>query len=92
MNPISTNKGTSELNELKGAVRGCELRRSALDWLMDFPLIRCSTEERAQRERSASSTDPLGQRALALRAIVLPFVDNSSMRTEEEKGLVLRIS
>ena len=57
---------------------------------MDFPLLRCTEEERAHRE---STLHELLRRAKRIGAsrVVLPFVDASSIRTEEEKSVVLRI-
>ncbi|MGA7859534.1 MAG: sugar phosphate isomerase/epimerase [Terracidiphilus sp.] len=89
VNPIATNKGTSELNELKEKY-GIRTPAICADWLMDFPLIRCSTQECVQRERQLHQLIRWGKNIGASR-IVLPFVDNSSMRTEEEKSLVLRV-
>src|SRR5258708_3919338 len=49
-NPIFSETGLSELDALK---REYGVATPALcgDWFMDFPLIRCTAEERAQREQ-----------------------------------------
>ncbi len=89
VNPIATEEGASELNELK-ANYGIRTPAICADWLMDFPLIRCSSEECARREDQLHQLIRWGKNIGAAR-IVLPFVDNSSIRTEEEKSRVLRI-
>lgn len=87
-NPISTPEGTAELNQLK---QRHNVATPALcgDWFMDFPLIRCTEEERKQRERFLHSLLHQAQQIGASR-IVLPFVDASSIRTGDEKDTVLQ--
>ncbi len=89
VNPICIEEGVAELNALK-AEHGIGTPAICADWLMDFPLLRCTEEERAHRE---STLHELLRRAKRIGAsrVVLPFVDASSIRTEEEKSVVLRI-
>jgi L-ribulose-5-phosphate 3-epimerase len=88
-NPIFSETGLSELNALK---RQHDIATPALcgDWFMDFPLIRCTTEERAQREQHLHELIPIAARIGANR-IILPFVDNSKMTTEHEKQSVIEV-
>ena len=87
-NPITTKEGIAELNALKQT--GIETPAICGDWLMDFPLIRCSDGERAERERVLHALLRWGKEIGASR-IVLPFVDASSIRTEQEKSTVLQV-
>jgi hexulose-6-phosphate isomerase len=88
-NPIASEEAIVELNALK---QECGVQTPAIcgDWLMDYPLIRCSDEQRAQRERVLHDLLRWGRKIGASR-LVLPFVDASSIRTEEEKTAVLGI-
>jgi L-ribulose-5-phosphate 3-epimerase len=88
-NPIFTPQGLAELDALK---REHNIATPALcgDWFMDFPLIRCTPEERAVREQHLHDLIPIAARMGATK-IVLPFVDQSRIVTEEEKQQVLDI-
>jgi hexulose-6-phosphate isomerase len=55
---------------------------------MDFPLIRCTTEERERREEHLRELFSIAQQIGAWK-IILPFVDNSKMITAEEKQSVV---
>lgn len=89
VNPITSDKGVAELNALKQQT-GIETPAICGDWLMDFPLLRCSEQQRAEREKVLHSLLRCGKRIGASR-VVLPFVDASSIRTEDEKTIVLRV-
>lgn len=89
VNPIATEQGLAEVNALKEKT-GIETPAICGDWLMDFPLVRCSEQERAQREEVLHKLLRWGKRLGASR-VVLPFVDASSMRTEDEKKTVLEV-
>lgn len=88
-NPIFSEAGLAELNALK---REYNIATPALcgDWFMDCPLIRCTPVERAQREEHLHELIPIATRIGANR-IVLPFVDQSKMTTEDEKQTVIDI-
>ncbi len=60
------------------------------DWFMDFPLIRCTTEELAAREHHLHELIPIAKR-IGAHHMVLPFVDQSSIKTEEEKSQVVDV-
>jgi len=87
MNPIFTPEGRAELAALKEE-HGIATPAVCGDWFMDFPLIRCSEAERAEREQHLHELIPIAREIGAAR-MVLPFVDNSRMTTAEEKAAVL---
>lgn len=88
-NPIFTEEGLREFDALK-AEHGIATPALCGDWFMDFPLIRCTSEERLHREQHLHALLPVARRIGAWR-IVLPFVDNSRMTTAEEKMQVLDV-
>jgi hexulose-6-phosphate isomerase len=87
INPITTAEGRKEIVALKAKY---DVQTPAVcgDWLMDFPLIRCSEPERAQRVRVLHDMLRWAG-AIGASRLVLPFVDASSIRTEEEADLVI---
>ena len=89
VNPIASEEGIAELNLLK-LETGVRTPAICGDWLMDYPLIRCSERERALRERVLHDLLRWGKKIGASR-VVLPFVDASSIRTDEEKRVVLGV-
>jgi hexulose-6-phosphate isomerase len=88
-NPIFSAAGLEELDALK---REYSIETPALcgDWFMDCPLIRCTAEERVERERHLHELITVAARMGAGR-IVLPFVDQSKMATEEERQAVIDV-
>ena len=86
-NPIFSEHGLLELNALKEQ-HGISTPALCGDWFMDFPLIRCTGEEREYREQHLRELLPIAQKVGA-RKVVLPFVNNSRMVTEEEKQSVI---
>jgi L-ribulose-5-phosphate 3-epimerase len=87
-NPVTTEEGAAEINAIKEE-KGVRTPAICGDWLMDFPLIRCTEQDRSQREQMLHRMLRWGKRIGASR-IVLPFVDASSIKTEEEKNIVVR--
>lgn len=89
VNPIATEQGASDLNALK-AEYGIKTPAICADWLMDFPLVRCNVHERSQREHVLHW---LLLQAMNIEAsrLVLPFVDASTMRTDEEQSVVIGV-
>jgi hexulose-6-phosphate isomerase len=59
------------------------------DWLMDYPLVRCSSDELAVREGMLHQLLRWGGE-IEVSRLVLPFVDASSMRIPNEKDRVIR--
>lgn len=88
-NPIFTAAGLRALDTLK-AEHGIATPALCADWFMEHPLIRCTPAERLGREQHLHALIPVAAR-IAARRIVLPFVDNASMKTDEEKTVVLDI-
>ncbi len=88
-NPIFTEQGLQEFDRLKQE-HGIETPALCGDWFMEHPLIRCSPEQRIHREQHLHALLPVARR-IGARRIVLPFVDNASMKTEEEKTQVLDV-
>ena len=88
-NPIFTEDGLREFDALK-AEHGISTPALCGDWFMEHPLIRCTPEERLHREQHLHALLPIAQR-IGARRIVLPFVDNAKMTTEEEKTQVLDV-
>ncbi|MBE7157875.1 MAG: sugar phosphate isomerase/epimerase [Rhodospirillales bacterium] len=88
-NPIFTEAGLREFDALKAEH---DISTPALcgDWFMEHPLIRCTPEERIHREQHLHALLPIARR-IGARRIVLPFVDNASMKTEEERFQVLDV-
>jgi L-ribulose-5-phosphate 3-epimerase len=88
-NPIFSDAGLVEVNALK---RQYGIATPALcgDWFMDFPLIRCTPGERDEREQHLHELIPIAARIGANR-IILPFVDQSKITTEEEKQTVIDV-
>jgi len=89
VNPLASDNGIEELNALKQK-HGVATPALCGDWFMDFPLIRCSADDRAQRESMLHDLLRKAEKIGAWR-IVLPFVDNSRIQTEQEKQIVLEI-
>ena len=88
-NPIFTPIGRAELAALKRQY-GVATPALCADWFMDFPLIRCFEADRIARERHLHELLPIAG-SIGAKRIVLPFVDNSSMKTEEDQTIVLDV-
>lgn len=89
VNPIFTPEGLAEMDALK---QQHGIRTTALcgDIFMERPLIRCTEEERITREQHLHDLIPVAAR-IGAGHIVLPFVDNARITTEEEKQQVVDI-
>jgi hexulose-6-phosphate isomerase len=88
-NPIFSKDGRAELENLKSE-HGIATPAMCADWFMDFPLIRCTEEERRIREGHLRELIPIARQIGAWK-IVLPFVDNSRIATEEERRTIVAI-
>lgn len=89
VNPIFSEHGRAEMERLKSEY-GIKTPAICCDWFMDFPMIRCTEEEKRKRENHLHQLIALAQQIGASR-IVLPLVDNARMTTDEEKQTVLSI-
>jgi L-ribulose-5-phosphate 3-epimerase len=85
-NPIFSEAGLAEMDALK-AEYGIATPALCGDWFMDFPLIRCTAAELAEREAHLHELIPIAARIGAVK-MVLPFVDQSRMENEAEKTQV----
>ena len=88
-NPLDTPHGLSELRELK-AKWHIETPALCADWLMDYPLIRCTQEECQSRTQFLIQLIHLSKE-IGARRVVLPFVDDSSIRTANEWATVITV-
>jgi L-ribulose-5-phosphate 3-epimerase len=88
-NPIFSEGGLAEFDALKQEY-GIATPALCCDWLMDWPLVRCTAEEFARREEHLHELIPVAARIGAAR-MVLPFVDRSRMTTEAEKQIVVSV-
>ena len=88
-NPLTIDAGIEELIALKEHY-GVATPAVCGDWFMDFPFIRCTADERARRQRFLGALLRASAR-ISAHHLVLPFVDQSSIKTEEEKEIVLDV-
>ena len=88
-NPLTTDAGIEELISLKEHF-GIATHAVCADWFMDFPFLRCTEDERARRQRFLGALLRAATRIDA-HHLVLPLVDQASIRTEEEKRIVLDV-
>jgi L-ribulose-5-phosphate 3-epimerase len=86
-NPIENDAGIESVVELS-RIHQIAVRSMCADYFMDFTFVRATDSERA--ERIAQLIWLLGQaRRLGVTRIVLPFVDNSAIRDEDDRGAVI---
>jgi hexulose-6-phosphate isomerase len=88
-NPIFSEDGLAEMDALK-AEYGIATPALCGDWFMDFPMVRCTEEELAEREAHLHALIPIAARIGAVK-VVLPFVDQSRMVNEAEKAQVREV-
>ena len=88
-NPIFSDAGLTEFDALKRE-HGIATPALCADWLMDFPLLRCTAAEQAERERHLHELIAVAARIDAAR-MVLPFVDNAKMASAEERQQVREV-
>jgi L-ribulose-5-phosphate 3-epimerase len=88
-NPIFTPEGRAELAALKAA---STIQTPALcgDWFMDFPFLRCTPEEREEREQHLHDLLPIAA-GIGAHRMVIPIVDNSRIVTEEDKNIIQEV-
>jgi L-ribulose-5-phosphate 3-epimerase len=89
VNPLSTDVGLDELRALS-ATTGVAVRSVCADFFMDRPFLRATTTEREDRIRKMEWLLARCKRA-GIRRVVIPFVDNSAIRSEEEQLQALSI-
>jgi L-ribulose-5-phosphate 3-epimerase len=89
VNPILSDEGLLELDALKREY-GIATPAICADWFMDYPLLRCTSVERAERELFLHRLLSIARRIGAAH-VVLPFVDISRIATEEDKQIIAEI-
>jgi|SRR5271157_760433 len=89
VNPLSTDKGISELRTLCGT-NNVHVLSVCADYFMDMPFLRITTNELEKRKETLKW---LLRRCcrFSINRIVLPFVDASRIDTEEEMEKVISI-
>ena len=87
INPALTPEGRAELTALKQQHNNATPALCA-DWFMDYPFLRCSPTERAERELFLHRLIPIAQ-LIGADHIVLPFVDNSRIESAADQQLVV---
>jgi L-ribulose-5-phosphate 3-epimerase len=88
-NPALTPEGRAELAALKHQ-HNIATPAVCADWFMDYPLLRCSCAQLAERELFLHRLVPIAQ-AIGADHIVLPFVDISRIQSEAEQQLIVEI-
>ena len=88
-NPIFTETGRAEMAALKQQ-HAIETPAVCGDWFMDYPLVRCTAAERAARERHLHELIGVAAQ-IGARRLVLPFVDQSRITSEDEKQVALAV-
>jgi L-ribulose-5-phosphate 3-epimerase len=89
VNPIFSLAGLSQLNALKLA-HGVATSAICADWFMDYPFLRCSAQQRRDRELFLHNLIPIAV-TIGARYIVLPFVDVSRIETDADKQAIVEI-
>ena len=85
-NPLGTDAGVAKLNELAKST-GVRIRSVCADYFMDRPLLRCTDGERAERLEELRRVMK-NARAVGVNRVVLPFVDASAIRDENDFAAV----
>jgi L-ribulose-5-phosphate 3-epimerase len=87
VNPILFAEELSEFNALKQQY-GIATPAICADWFMDYPLLRCTSDERRKRALFLHRLLPIA-RNIGADHVVLPFVDVSRIETEEDKQILV---
>jgi L-ribulose-5-phosphate 3-epimerase len=82
MNPLGDPAGMERLRGLTESTGVC-IRSVCADYFMDKPLVRCSQQELDERLRELARILRNG-RAVAMNRVVIPFVDASAIRSNED--------
>lgn len=89
VNPILSADGLCEFDALKRDY-GIATPAICADWFMEYPLLRCTSAEREEREQFLHGLLPIAQR-IGADHIVLPLVDISRIETERDKEIIVEI-
>ncbi len=88
-NPIFTAEGRAEMGALKQQY-GIKTPALCGDWFMDYPFVRCTVAERAERQEHLHAVIGIAAK-IGARRMVLPFVDQSRIVNEDEKQVALAV-
>jgi L-ribulose-5-phosphate 3-epimerase len=69
---------------------GVKIHSMCADYFMDQPFLRCSEAERGERQALLNTLLRLAKQ-VGIRRIVLPFVDNSRIETDQDQQTVVRV-
>lgn len=89
INPLADGRGLSKMKRLTEET-GVIVRSVCADYFMDYPLLRATDDEKRQRIGKMEWLLVRCQQA-QIKWVVIPFVDASAIRTEEEKAETLEI-
>lgn len=89
VNPFLTDSGVADLQR-QSASSSVKIRSVCADYFMDHPFVRCSLDECRQREAVLRQVIRRAG-ASGVQRIVLPFVDASSMKTQEDRERVIEV-
>ncbi|ABF41849.1 Xylose isomerase-like TIM barrel [Candidatus Koribacter versatilis Ellin345] len=82
VNPLRAEKGIEHLQRLMDST-GVAIRAICADYFMDFPFVRCTAQERAERLAQLQQILKNGRKVGVLR-VVIPFVDISAIKTDDD--------
>lgn len=82
-NPLLRAEGRAEMLQLSKQY-GIAVRSVCADWFMEKPLVQSSGQERENRRNHLRDLLPMAREVGANR-VVIPFVDNSSLRTTQDQ-------
>lgn len=88
-NPLCTDEGLAELDALRAAHR-IAVRSVCADYFMEYPLVRATPGEVATRLDELRWLLDRCRRA-GIERIVLPFVDNSGIRSDAEQEALVEV-
>jgi len=89
INPILSPSGLLEFDALKNR-HNIATPALCADWFMDYPLLRCSPEQLAERERFLHALIPIASR-IGADHIIIPCVDISRIETDADKQTLLNV-
>jgi L-ribulose-5-phosphate 3-epimerase len=87
VNPLGNAAGIEELTTFTAST-GVGIRSVCADYFMDKPLIRCSSQARDERLQELARVLRHG-RAVGVNRVVIPFVDASAIRSNDDSLAVL---
>jgi L-ribulose-5-phosphate 3-epimerase len=82
VNPLGSAAGTERVKKLAEST-GVSIRSVCADYFMDQPLLRCSPQELDERLRELQRL-LRNARAMGVNRAVIPFVDASAIRSQED--------